>query len=1054
MSKAKSEQPVNSEQNFSLVAAELEIAQFWRQEKVFQQSLRQTADLPAYIFYDGPPFATGLPHHGHFVASTIKDVVPRYWTMQGYHVMRRFGWDCHGLPIEYEIDKKLGMNTQEAVAKLGIAGYNQECRSIVQRYVSEWRQSIERLGRWVDFDNDYKTMDIWFMESVWWVFQQLWQKDLIYKGFKVMPVSTALATVLSNFEANANYQQVQDPAITIRFKLCDEDASLLAWTTTPWTLPSNLAIAVGTAIDYVKVCDTKENLTLYLAKARLPEYAKSHALEILAELKGSALVDRRYEPLFPYFQDKAEEGAFVVLGSEHVTADNGTGLVHMAPAFGDEDYQAMMAAGLNVLVCPVDMAGIFSDEVTDFAGQQVKQADANIIRHLKQTKALYQQDVIEHSYPFCYRSDTPLIYRAIESWYVSVTKIKDQLIAANEEVHWVPEHIKHGRFGNWLKDARDWAVSRNRIWGTPLPIWVNDVTEQAKCFGSIAELVEISGQSIEDLHRESVDLIEFSRPGEKGTYKRIPEVLDCWFESGAMPYAQLHYPFENQDRFAQGFPAAFIAEGLDQTRGWFYTLMVLATALYGKPAFKNVIVNGMVMAKDGKKMSKSLRNYTPPDEIMEAHGADSLRLYLISGNLLKGEEQRFSNAGVREMARRVLLPWYNAFKFLSTYAKLDQWSPTKHACDEYQLLDRWLLSRLQTLKIRITKEMSAYHLYNVAPVLFDFIEELTNWYIRLNRSRFWGEGMAADKLSAYTALHQAIHELGLVMAPFTPFLAETIYRKLLQFDQKAAANKPISVHLCRFPEIETGLVNERLESVVHLMQEVILLGRQERERQGVHLRTPVRTLTIIHKDQALLDDVIQLEDTLRHELNVKAIHYSTAEDKFVTLYAKPNFPALGKRLGKRMRDFQQAIKQLSHEQIEQLHTQGHINLAGEHFTSTEIQTFREPKSGINCATNKVISIVLDCQLDDDLIAEGRARELIRLIQKTRQASGCQVTDRIQLSYSGDPYLSQVMQEHSAYIGGETLAITIKNQKLTDSDKVFDYTLDQYSIRLAVTAVTH
>lgn len=1052
MSKAtpKPQQPPSADQGFSLVAAELEIAQFWRQEQVFQQSLQQTAKLPPYIFYDGPPFATGLPHHGHFVASTIKDVVPRYWTMQGYHVMRRFGWDCHGLPIEYEIDKKLGMSTQEAIAKLGIAGYNQECRSIVQRYVSEWQVSIERLGRWVDFDNDYKTMDIWFMESVWWVFQQLWQKGLIYKGFKVMPVSTALSTVLSNFEANANYQQVQDPAITIRFKLCDEDASLLAWTTTPWTLPSNLAIAVGADIDYVKVYDTEEHLTLYLAKARLPEYAKSHSLEVLAELPGNALVGHRYEPLFPYFQDKAEAGAFVVFGSDYVTADNGTGLVHMAPAFGDEDYQAMTAAGLDVLVCPVDMAGIFSDEVTDFAGQGVKQADADIIRYLKRSKALYQQDVIEHSYPFCYRSDTPLIYRAIESWYVAVTKIKDQLIAANEKVHWVPEHIKHGRFGNWLKDAKDWAISRNRIWGTPLPVWVNNVTGQTKCFGSIAELAEASGQSIEDLHRESVDPIEFSQPGEQGIYQRIPEVLDCWFESGAMPYAQLHYPFANQDKFEQGFPAAFVSEGLDQTRGWFYTLMVLATALYDKPAFKNVIVSGMVMAEDGKKMSKRLRNYTPPDEIMETYGADPLRLYLISGNLLKGEEQRFSHTGVREMGRRVLLPWYNAFKFLNTYARLDQWSPTQHACDKYQLLDKWLLSRLQTLKVRITKEMSAYRLYNVMPALFDFIEELTNWYIRLNRSRFWSEGLTANKLSAYTALHQTIYELCLIMAPFTPFLAETIYRKLLQLDQQAAKDKPISVHLCRFPKVATDKVDERLESVVRLMQEVILLGRQERERQSVHLRTPVRTLTIIHKDQALLDDVIQLEDILRHELNVKAIHYSTAEDKFVTLYAKPNFPVLGKRLGKRMRSFQQAIEQLSHAQIEQLHLQGHINLAGENFTSTEIQIFREPKAGIDCVTNKVISIVLDCQLDDDLIAEGRARELIRLIQKTRQASGCQVTDRIQLSYSGDQYLLQIMHKHSDYICGETLAIEIKNRKLDDSDKVFDYTIDQYSIQLAVT----
>ena len=786
---------------FSFVEMEHDILKLWRDTDAFQQSLANTRGKKPYIFYDGPPFATGLPHHGHLVASTIKDVVPRYWTMKGRYVMRRFGWDCHGLPVEHEIDKQLGMSAQDALEKLGVAGYNNECRAIVQRYVKEWRHTITRIGRWIDFDNDYKTMDAWYMESVWWVFKQLWDKGLIYQGVKVVPVSTALGTPLANFEATSNYQDVQDPAITVLLKLLDEDAYLAIWTTTPWTLPSNLAVCVGDDIDYSLVRDPDSGKAIYLATERLAHYQGDNEFSVLATVSGRELVGRRYTPVFDYFAEKSEEGAFVVISGEYVTTDSGTGLVHQAPAFGEDDYKAFQASGLEAFACPVTLQGEFTDEVPDFAGRHVKDADKDIIALLKASDALYRQEVIQHSYPYCYRSDTPLIYRAIPSWYVRVTAIKDNLKLANEKINWVPEHIKHGRFGNWLDGAIDWSISRNRVWGTPLPVWINDETGSALCVGSIEELYNYTGERVDDLHREYVDALTFQIDGEAGTYRRIEEVLDCWFESGSMPYAQLHYPFENEDVFKAGFPAEFIAEGLDQTRGWFYTLTVLGAALFERPAFRNVIVNGMVMAEDGKKMSKSLRNYTPPDELMETYGADALRLYSINSGLVKGEEQRFADSGVRDMVRRALLPWYNAYSFLRTYAEIDQWSPEKGQHEGENVLDQWIMSRLQTLKQTVATEMEGYRLYNVVPALFAFIEDLTNWYIRLNRGRFWGEEISADKIAAYSTLYEVLMELSKVMAPFAPFLSEHLYQALAELAGQSA--QPNSVHLCDYPEAES-----------------------------------------------------------------------------------------------------------------------------------------------------------------------------------------------------------------------------------------------------------
>jgi isoleucyl-tRNA synthetase len=1041
-------EPANTGSSVSFVDMEHEILRFWEEQEIFQKTLAKTRDRKPYIFYDGPPFATGLPHHGHIVASTIKDIVPRYWTMKGRYVLRRFGWDCHGLPIEHEIDKQLNKSAQEAVAELGVAGYNNLCRSIVQRYVGEWRRTITRLGRWVDFDDDYKTMDPWYMESVWWVVKQLWDKGLVYQGLRIMPLSTALGTPLSNFEANMNYMDVQDPSVIVLFALEDENASLAAWTTTPWTLPSNLAICVGPDIEYLKVRDPDCGKVIYLAAERAGHYLDLERAEVLARVRGRDLVGRRYRPLFPYFADQAALGAFVVLMDDYVSTDSGTGLVHQAPAFGEDDYRVMRSAGIEAFVCPVTMNGIFTDEVSDFAGQHVKDADRPIIRWLKDHDALYRQEVIQHSYPFCYRSDTPLIYRAIPSWYVAVTRLVDRLLDANEQIRWVPEHIKQGRFGNWLAGAIDWSISRNRVWGTPIPIWVNDVTGKSVCIGSLDELESLTGVRVHDLHREHVDPLTFELPDEPGVFRRIEEVLDCWFESGSMPYAQLHYPFERTEIFEAGFPAEFIAEGLDQTRGWFYTLTVLAVALYDKPAFRNVIVNGMVMAEDGKKMSKRLRNYTPPDELMETYGADALRLYLINSGLVRAEEQRFADSGVWDMTRRALLPWYNAFSFLKTYAEIDGWSPDKGQHVGENVLDHWIRSRLQTLKSRVAEEMDGYRLYNVVPQLFDFIEDLTNWYIRLNRGRYWGEQITADKIAAYSTLHTALYELCQVMAPFAPFLAEHVYRELCALGGGVAT--PASVHLCDYPEPESQWIRPELERAVERMQQVVLLGRQKREEVKIGLRTPLRSLTVVHRDRAVLDELRQLEDYLRSELNVHDIFYDTDESAHIQVVARPNFPVLGKRLGKRMKEFQQLIAALRPDQIELLQSQGSVELNGESFGADEIQVLQQARPGTNTVSNGQIAVDLDTALDDELIRGGYARELVNRIQRRRKDMGLNVSDRVDVRYGGDRELMRAAGEHREYVRGETLALAFEpDPQLAAGGPVVEVVIDDRRLLLAV-----
>ena len=1031
---------------FSLVQAEHETLRFWQERAIFAKSLEQNRGKTPYIFYDGPPFATGLPHHGHLLASTLKDIAPRYFTMQGYFAERRFGWDCHGLPIEHEIDKQLGMSAQDAVKQLGVKGYNDQCRGIVQKYTQEWRTTITRLGRWVDFDHAYRTMDVNYMESVWWIVKQLWDRKLLYRGTKVVPYSTQLQTVLSNFEAGLDYRQVQDPAVTVLFKLRDENCFIAAWTTTPWTLPSNLALCVGPEITYVKVHDEELGCALYLAEAALATYGKRHSLKVLERCQGQQLKGRHYLPLFDYFKDRQQQGAFQVLADHYVTTETGTGIVHMAPAFGEDDSRVMAEAKISATACPLDEAGRFTDEVADLAGQYVKDADRKIMQKLRAMGHLYQEDTYVHSYPFCYRSQTPLIYRSIPTWYVKVSALREQLLASNAQINWVPAHIKEGRFGKWLANARDWAIGRHRVWGTPIPIWINQQTGQMDCLGSIDQLAEVSGTRVSDLHREHVDPITYSKPGEEGTYRRIPEVLDCWFESGSMPYAQAHYPFENQQQFEQNFPAEFISEGLDQTRGWFYTLTVLSTALFQRPAFKNVIVSGLVMAEDGKKMSKSQANFTPPQQLLETHGADALRLYLINSGLVKGEEQRFVDSGVKDMVRRVLLPWYHAYQFLHTYAQVDGWSPQQHYQLGSNITDRWILSRLQTLTETISREMESYRLYHVIPPLFAFIDDLTNCYIRLNRRRFWAAGKKSDKHQAYSTLFTTIRHISTLMAPFAPFLSDYIFRQLAKLDPSL----PESVHLCSYPQPDSSLVDPALEDAMQRMQQIIFLGRQKRNQQKIKVKIPLQTLSILHKKPAILSEIAKLESYIKSELNVKEVRYAQDEENYIELYARPNSPVLGKQLGKDFAHYRKLIENLSSEQCVAIESGHSLRLGAREFGPKEVLILRKPKPHTQALSNSRIAIDLDCQLNDELLCEGLAREVVNRIQKTRKDLGLKVSDRIAIEFSATGAIATAIDQHRAYIAQEVLATGIVSRDgLPETAPCFDIDQEQLQISLVV-----
>lgn len=1007
--------------------AEKTVLQFWERIDAFRTANKLSEGRPVYSFYDGPPFATGLPHYGHLLAGTIKDTVTRFAYQTGHHVPRRFGWDCHGLPIEFEIEKQLGIKSKDDVLKLGIKNYNAECRKIVMRYAKEWEHVVSRLGRWIDFDNDYKTLDTSFMESIWWVFKTLFEKGLVYKGFRVMPFSTGCTTPLSNFEAGLNYKDVDDPAVTVSFPIvgAEEPASFLAWTTTPWTLPSNLALCVNSNLDYVYVRDDRTGDTYVIAETRLVQIFKNpkkkKGFEILKKVKGSALVGLRYEPLFDYFVEEIGDNGFRVLSDDYVTDSDGTGVVHQAPAFGEDDHRVCTTNGVvkpdASLPCPVDEDGKFTEPVSDFASMYIKDADKKIIAAIKEKGRMVKQDSLNHRYPFCWRSETPLIQKAVPSWFIRVTDIKDRLVANNQDTYWVPGFVQHNRFGSWLENARDWNVSRNRYWGTPLPIWMNEETGERLVVGSVKELEKLSGLTgIRDLHRESVDDIEIKSPKTGDTLRRVSEVFDCWFESGSMPYASQHYPFEgdSEETFAKTFPADFIAEGLDQTRGWFYTLMVLSTALYDKPAFKNCVVNGLVLAEDGKKMSKRLKNYPDPQHVFDAYGADALRLYLIDSPVVRAEPLRFREEGVRDVIKDVMLPWFNALRFLMHNVRALSSSSNvvitiedaKKYAEHKNQMDVWIESALGSLTQYVHEEMSAYRLYTVVPKLLSFVDSLTDWYVRLNRPRLKGMTTDEEQRAALGTLAHVLLTLSQLMAPFAPFFSEYTYQILKPLappDQTAD-----SVHFLMLPTVDETLVDKSFEDSIEHMKGAIELGRVAREHREIALKQPLKVATIIHRDENVLKAIQSLEGYVRSELNVRTIEYSSDELQYVMLKADADGRVLGKKLGKSFKAVHTAVKNLSPEEVLRLKDDGEMEIAGHVLTSSDVKITRELREEFREggdlqaeASTSGLLVVLNTVRDDDLLQEGTAREVINRIQKLRKKVHLKQEDKIEIFLESD-----------------------------------------------------
>jgi len=1018
---------------------EEEVLKFWQDDDTFKKSVSQREGAEEYVFYDGPPFATGLPHFGHFIPSTIKDIIPRYQTMKGRKVERRFGWDCHGLPVETLIEKELGLNSKHEIEKYGIAAFNDKCKASVLRYTGEWQKTITRMGRWVDFDHDYKTMNPDYMESIWWVVKALWDKGMIYEGKYILPYCPRCSTVLSNHELALGYKDVNDPAITIRFKITrapkgvddpemtDGHTYFLAWTTTPWTLPSNLGLTMGPDIDYVKILDEQSGDKYILAQARLASYYKDEkGYKVIYTRKGKDFLGAKYEPLFPYFagltvKEDGSDGAFRVFNADFVSTEDGTGIVHTAPGFGEDDSKVFAGSGIP-FVEPIDAECKFTHEVPDYEGRFVKDCDKDIMERLKKEGKLIKKDQILHSYPHCWRCNSPLIYRGIGSWFVKVADEHDRLLRANAQINWQPAHIKEGRFGKWLAGSRDWAISRNRYWGNPITIWRCDDCGEKICVGSRQELKDLSGVYPEDMHKQYVDKITIKCPKCGKTMHRIPEVLDCWFESGSMPYAQNHYPFENKEYFEKHFPADFISEGLDQTRGWFYTLTILAADLFDRPAFKNCVVNGLVLAEDGRKMSKSLRNYTDPVEAINKFGADAIRLFLMHSAVVKADDLRYSDDGVRDILKNIIIPLWNAYSFFVQYANIDKVTCNGHEFDKKQPenpLDRWIISVTQKMIGDVSKALDEYDLSAAIDPLITFIDEINNWYIRRNRRRFWKSANDSDKLEAYGALYYALKTFTKVAAPIIPFITEEMWQNL-----KTDSDKE-SVHLTDYPVADEKLRDSNLEFRMATVQKAISMGRSLRNEYNLKNRQPLSSVALVTRNPEERKVLEEMKDTIAEELNVKEVIFHEREDELVEYKAKSNFRTLGKELGAKMKAAAAVIQTLSTDKIEDILNKKPVTITVDgtsvSLDGDKVVVERIEKEDLKVVNDGTLTVGLETKITDALKKEGYVRDLVRGIQTLRKDSGFEITDRISLEVSGDASLKDAFEMFKEFISSETLA---------------------------------
>ena len=1029
--------------NINLATQEQSISSYWDEINAFDNSMQKRKNGKVFRFYDGPPFPTGSPHYGNLLAGVLKDIVPRYWTMRGYYVERRFGWDVHGLPIEMEVQKQLGLEDPQQINDFGIGKFNEACRSQVQTNTENWERVTRKIGRWVDFENDYNTMDIDFMESVWWVFKNLWENDLIYKDYKVLPYSWSAATPLSNFEANMDYRDVEDPSIFFTldarsdFNKIKESDKFLVWTTTPWCIPGNLAVAVGKDITYLRV--QIENDFFWIAKDLITEL-KDYEFNILDESLGAEMIGAEYIPAYSEYEYEHSNGAFRLIHSDDTNTESGSGLVSQAPAYGESDFYALKNAGIEVIVDPVTLSGKFDNSVEGIEGLNVKDADKVIMKQLKERGSLFSQKTEMHSYPFCWRTGTPLIYKAIPTWFVRVEKIRDRMVELNEETHWVPGFIGEKRFSNWLGNARDWAISRNRYWGSCIPVWINteDPTDQI-CIGSIEELEELSGVKVDDLHKHYLDDIEIEIKGKK--YVRTSEVLDCWFESGSMPYGQQHYPFENKDEFLDGFPADFVAEGLDQTRGWFYTLTILSVALFDSVAFKNCITTGMILAEDGRKMSKSLKNYPDPEELLNNYGGDSLRAYLINSPVVRGEPLKFSEEGVQQVTRNVILPLWNSFTFFSNYANADEITMEDlNKADPVQdrpLMDQWIISTLQSLIKTVNEKMENYYLYEVIPPLISFIEELTNWYVRSNRKRFWKEKGVddLDKINAFKTLHEVLLEFSKTMAPVLPFICEQIYQGLVDEENT-------SIHYENYPVANDELINTELEKEIKIAKNIIRSTRNIRLNVELPNKQPLRSLKIVTSDKRLQSQIKNVEKIILNELNIKNMTFENNISEWVRYICKPNYQKLGPKLGKEVNNLKSNLDSLQQEEIAKIIEQGFFNYNNQ---KIELDSLDLQLVAISDSPNQDIVddflVSLDVDIDDELLEERISREIVSLIQKMRKDNGYDITDRITTTiFSSDGLLLSAIKCHQNYIKNETLSINFSSVSEPGESSLLDYSI--------------
>ncbi len=1006
--------------NLNFVDREAEVLKFWKENDIANKCITNREGCDTFTFYDGPPTANGKPHIGHVLTRVIKDMLPRYQSMKGKKVLRKAGWDTHGLPVELEVEKLLGLDGKEQIEKYGIEPFIKKCRESVWKYKGMWEEFSDVVGFWADMEHPYITYENDYIESVWWALNEIWKKGLLYKGHKVVPYCPRCGTPLSSHEVAQGYKDVKERSAMVKFKAKDEDNTyFLAWTTTPWTLPSNLGLVVNPEVDYVKVSYEGQNLIMAEALVESVFANKEGEHPVLERFKGKALEYREYEPLYPYAEGKIKKKAFYVMCDGYVTTSDGTGIVHTAPAFGEDDARVCRAYDMP-FVQFVDAKGNMTED-TDWPGTFVKDADPLILDDLKAAGKLFKAPKFEHSYPHCWRCDTPLIYYARESWFIKMTAVKEQLIANNNTINWIPDAIGKGRFGEWLEHVQDWGISRNRYWGTPLNVWECSCGHQHS-IGSIAELKSMSDNCPEDieLHRPYIDAVTIKCPECGGEMKRVPEVIDCWFDSGSMPFAQWHYPFENKEIFDERYPADFISEAVDQTRGWFYSLLAISTLLFDNASYKNVIVLGHVQDKDGKKMSKSKGNAVDPMDALRKHGADAIRWYFYE-NSAPWLPNRFHDDAVQEGQRKFMGTLWNTYAFYVLYANIDNFDATKYELeyDKLSVMDKWLLSRLNTLIKAVDNNLANYKVTETAKVLQDFVDELSNWYVRRSRERFWGKDMNQDKINAYMTLYTALTTVVKLAAPMVPFITESIYRNLVcSVDDKA----PISVHLCDFPVANEAFIDTELEAEMELVLEIVVLGRAARNASNIKNRQPIGNMYV--KADRQLDDFFK--EIVASELNLKAVSFKDDMEEYLSYSFKPQFKVLGPKVGKQIGEVKAALAGINgHAAKAELESTGKLKLtlkSGEvELLPEDVDITMSQTEGFATQRYGNVTIALETTLSQELIEEGFVREIISKLQTMRKENGFQVVDHITVYAAGNDKLVDIMSRNEDFLKKVVLA---------------------------------